>query len=52
MPGALNPDELYGLGLASYDGRVASRSQGSTLELTLLVLLIALVLITLFTFVT
>ena len=31
---------------------MASRSQGATLELTLLVLLIALVLITLFTFVT
>ena len=51
MPGEFTPDELYEAGLAPYDEVMASRSQGATLEITLLVLLIVLVLVTLITFV-
>jgi hypothetical protein len=46
----LRPAELYGVGRGPYDEGMASRSKGATLEITLLVMLIALVIITVLTF--
>ena len=51
LHGRCAADELYGIGVAPYDEVMASRTKEATVEITLLVLLIALVVITVLTFV-